>query len=137
MTTNNNPHPLDYSKLLKPSTLNVAMQEHKAVVEPILLRRVVVLNGQPIVVCTEEEVERMNVIEELEYVVVGKFAYGWPDLNEIRRILPAQCGIKGECSIGLLRDSHVLTRLTLWRDFVDFSFKGSYYVIDKVGNEYQ
>lgn len=38
---------------------------------------------------TEAEVERMNMIEGLQYAVVGKFSFGWPDLNELRRIIPA------------------------------------------------
>lgn len=63
----------------------------------------------------------MNVIEGLQYAVVGKFAYGWPELSEIRRIVPAQCGIKGECNIGYLRGKHVLIRLTLCQGFIDLS----------------
>lgn len=66
-----------------------------------------------------------------------KFSYGWPELNELRRILPIQCGIKGDCSIGQLRDKHVLIRLTLWQDFVTFSSKNVYHVKDKAGNDYQ
>lgn len=70
---------------------------------------------------TEAEVDRMNVIEGLQYAVVCKFSYGWPELQELRRIIPAQCGIKGECNIGLLRDRHILIRRTLWKDFLDFT----------------
>lgn len=59
------------------------------------------------------------------------------ELNEIRRIVPIQCGIKGECTIGYLRDRHVLIRFTLWQNFIEFSSKSVYYVKDKADNEYQ
>ncbi|KAG5574131.1 hypothetical protein H5410_063897, partial [Solanum commersonii] len=39
---------------------------------------------------TEEEVTRMNIIENLQYVVIGKFSYGWPELDELRRTIPKQ-----------------------------------------------
>lgn len=111
--SNTNPQPLDYSKILKPSTSNTTMHERAATVEPIPLRRATVVNGQPLVKFSEAEVERMNVIEGLQYVVVCKFSYGWPELQELRQIIPAQCRIKGKCNVGFLRDMHVLVRLTL------------------------
>lgn len=49
-------------------------------VEPIPIRRATVLHGQPLVKFTEAEVDRMNMIGGLQYAVVGKFSYGWPDL---------------------------------------------------------
>ncbi|KAG5611175.1 hypothetical protein H5410_022456 [Solanum commersonii] len=32
--------------------------------------------------------------------VVGKFSYGWPDLDELRIQIPKQCNVKGDCKIG-------------------------------------
>lgn len=55
----------------------------------------------------------------------------------MRRIVPAQCGIKGERNIGLLRDRHILIRLTLWEDFINYTSKSAYYVKAKDGYEYQ
>lgn len=49
---------------------------------------------------TESEMEHMNIIEGLHYAVVCKFSYRWPELNELRRIIPGQCEIKGECNVG-------------------------------------
>ncbi|XP_075087644.1 uncharacterized protein LOC142169650 [Nicotiana tabacum] len=89
-TTNNNPQPLDYSKILKPATINAAMDEKASAVEPIPLRRITFLHGKLMVKFTKSEVERMNVIEGLQYAVVGKLSYGWPDLQELRRIIRAQ-----------------------------------------------
>lgn len=44
----------------------------------------------------------MNVMEELHYVVVGKFSNGWPELEELHVLVPKQRDIKGDCKIGLL-----------------------------------
>ncbi|XP_019241772.1 PREDICTED: uncharacterized protein LOC109221779 [Nicotiana attenuata] len=136
-TTNNSPQPMNYANAVRPVTKATGSHERNPNIEPITLRRAQFFQGQPTICFTEAEVERMNQIEGLQYAVVCKFSYGWPDLNEIRRIVPIQCGIKGECKIGYLRDRHILIRLTLWQDFVDFSSKGVYYIKDKYGEEYQ
>lgn len=44
------------------------------------MRRATVLNVEPFVKSTETEVDRMNIIEGLQYEVVGKLSYGWPEL---------------------------------------------------------
>ncbi|KAH0709248.1 hypothetical protein KY284_010675 [Solanum tuberosum] len=49
----------------------------------------------------EEEVHRMNIIENLQYVVFGKFSYGWPDIEELHIQIPKQCNVKGDCKIDL------------------------------------
>lgn len=46
--------------------------------------------------------EQMIVNENLQYVVIGKFSYGWRDIQELRRIIPKQCEMKGESNIGAL-----------------------------------
>ncbi|PHU04877.1 hypothetical protein BC332_25699 [Capsicum chinense] len=35
----------------------------------------------------------MNIIENLQYAVVGKFSYGWQDIAELRELISKQCGI--------------------------------------------
>lgn len=137
ITTNNNPHPLDYSELLKPTTINAAMHEQTLEVEPIPLRRVALLNGEPVIKFTEVEVDKMNVTEGLQYAVIGKLSYGWPKLQQLCRMIPEQCGIKGECNIGVLRDRHVLIIITLWEDFISFTSNNGHYIKDKEGYEYQ
>lgn len=136
-TTNNIFRPLYYSKVLKLNTLNNELHERASTVDPIPLRRATLLHRHPVVKFTKEEVDRMNVIEGLQYTVVGKLSYGWSDLQQLRRIIPGQFGIKGECNIGFLRDRHVLIRLTLWEDFINFTTKNAYYIKDKYGYEYQ
>ncbi|WMV47242.1 hypothetical protein MTR67_040627 [Solanum verrucosum] len=78
----------------------------------------------------------MNVLENLQYAVIGKFSYGWPQLEELRKLIPSQCQIKGTCQIGLLRNKHVLIRLELFEDFVNIMAKPSYYITDREGFTY-
>lgn len=139
-TTNNTNQPLDYSKILKPITLNNPMQQNpseKRTVEPIPFKRASFLHWQPIFKFTEAEVDRMNVIEGLHYAVLGKLSYGWPELQELRRIVPVQYGIKGECNIGFFRDGLVLICLSLWEDYITLTLKNYFYVKAKDGYEYQ
>lgn len=79
----------------------------------------------------------MNIIEGFQYDVVGKFSYGWPELQELHRIIPPQCGVKGECNVGFFRDMHVLIRLTLLEDFINLISKGFYYLKAKDRYDYQ
>ncbi|WMV29183.1 hypothetical protein MTR67_022568 [Solanum verrucosum] len=79
----------------------------------------------------------MNKIENLQYVVVGKFTYDVADLEELRLIIPKQCNIKGDCQIGLiLLNKHILIRLTQHADFVNLISKGAYYIECNDGYSY-
>nr|XP_009786979.1 PREDICTED: uncharacterized protein LOC104235009 [Nicotiana sylvestris] len=78
----------------------------------------------------------MNQIERLEFAVVGKFTYDWSDLEELRKIIPQQCGVKGGCQIGLFRSKHILIRLSLQEDFVNLVSKGAFYITCKDGYSY-
>lgn len=62
----------------------------------ISIKPVTILHGQPLFEFIEAEVYQMNMIEGLQYAVVGKFSYGWPELPELRRIIPLQSGVKGD-----------------------------------------
>ncbi|KAH0706296.1 hypothetical protein KY285_012268 [Solanum tuberosum] len=75
-------------------------------------------------------------MENLQYAVIGKFSYGWPEWDELRRTIPKQCNIKGACQIGLLRHRHVLMRFELFEDFVNIMSKPSYYITDNAGFYY-
>lgn len=37
---------------------------------------------------TKNEVDRMNIIENLQYVVIGEFSYGWPEIEEFHIQIP-------------------------------------------------
>ncbi|WMV52029.1 hypothetical protein MTR67_045414 [Solanum verrucosum] len=73
----------------------------------------------------------MIINENLEYVVVGKFSYGWPDIQDLRKLIPKQCELKGECKIGLLSNRHVLIRATLMKDYVHLLSKPAFYIAQK------
>ncbi|KAG5631300.1 hypothetical protein H5410_003017 [Solanum commersonii] len=118
----------EYATLLKPSGMN-ATDSNKGL-PTVPLKKPTFNNGIPWVTWTEEEVTRMNIMQNLQYVVVGKFSYGWSELDELRRIIPKQCNIKGACQIGLLRHRHVLMRFELFEDFVNMMSKPSYYITD-------
>ncbi|KAF3667635.1 hypothetical protein FXO38_08480 [Capsicum annuum] len=62
-------------------------------------KEVLLVEGVPHNKWTEEEVDRMNMIENFQYAVIGKFTYEWLDLKELRLIIPQQCDIKGDCQI--------------------------------------
>ncbi|PHU22134.1 hypothetical protein BC332_07241 [Capsicum chinense] len=79
----------------------------------------------------------MNVIEGLQYVIIRKFSYGWPDLNDLRIQLPKQLNVKGGCNIGLLRNHHVLKRFDRVYDFITVMSKSVYYINAKDGYSYQ
>ncbi|KAH0761377.1 hypothetical protein KY290_017450 [Solanum tuberosum] len=75
------------------------------------------LHGEPRVIWEEEEVTQMIVNEELEYAVVGKFSYGLSDIQELRKIIPKQCKLKGDVTIGLLCNRYVLIRASRMEDY--------------------
>ncbi|KAF3645599.1 hypothetical protein FXO37_20878 [Capsicum annuum] len=95
------------------------------------------VNGIPRVMWMEKEVERMNIIKEFQYVIIGKFSYGWPDLDDLRIQLPKQLSIKGDCKIGLLRNHHILMRFDQMEDFINVLSKKIYYINAKDGYSYQ
>lgn len=70
----------------------------------------------------------MNIIESLEYDVIGKFSHGWLELQELRRFISSQRGIKGECNSGFFKNRHVLIKLIFIEDIVNFTSKAAYYL---------
>ncbi|MCD9645184.1 hypothetical protein HAX54_033906 [Datura stramonium] len=96
-------------------------------------KAVAIINGEPVVQWTEEEVKMMNVIENIQYAIVEKFNNVWPSLEEIRTIIPRECGIKRGCQIGHFRHRHVLIRCQLLEDFVAILARNAYYFKTKEG----
>ncbi|KAG5606773.1 hypothetical protein H5410_028265 [Solanum commersonii] len=58
----------------------------------IALKEVFYVEVVPCIQWTEAKVDTMNKIENLQYVVVGKFTYDVADLEELRLIIPKQLG---------------------------------------------
>ncbi|KAG5571022.1 hypothetical protein H5410_060788 [Solanum commersonii] len=56
------------------NTLKPVTTQHK----PIPLKHIAYLHGEPRVVWEEEEVAQMIINEDLQYAVIGKFSYRWP-----------------------------------------------------------
>lgn len=65
----------------------------------------------------EEEVNQMIVNEDLKYTVIGKFSYGWLEIQDIRRLRLKQCDLQGEANIELLSNRHMLIRPTRLDDY--------------------
>lgn len=66
--------------------------------------------------------------EKLEYVVVGKFSYGWREIQVLRRLIPIQCELKGEVNIGLLSNRYILIRASRIEDYVHLLSKPIFYI---------
>ncbi|PHU19971.1 hypothetical protein BC332_11122 [Capsicum chinense] len=106
-------------------------------IEPIPINKPHLINGVPRVIWTKKEVEQINVIEGLQYAVIGKFLYGWPGLQDLRFQIPRKLNVKGGCNIGLLRNRHILTRFDRVEDFCNIMSKTVYYITAKDGYSYQ
>lgn len=84
---------------------------------------------------TMEEREQFAREEGLHQAVIIKFAYGKPVLSELRKLLPKQFDVKGNCNIGQLDFRHLLVRFDLYEDFVRvLSSSYGYFKFD--GEEY-
>ncbi|KAH0635939.1 hypothetical protein KY290_036339 [Solanum tuberosum] len=110
-----------------PINLSFANTINQSTVQPIhdsLRKEITIVEGVPQM--TEEEVNQMTQIEDLQYAVIGKFTFDWLNMEELRNLIPQQCGIKGGCQIGLFRNKHVLIRLSQQDDFVNLISKGAF-----------
>ncbi|KAF3670317.1 hypothetical protein FXO38_07151 [Capsicum annuum] len=86
-------------------------------------------NGQR----TEDEVNRMNIMEKFRYAVVSKFSYGWSEMNEHRSKIPNNAKLRDIATISLLMNRHILIRFDREKDFVNMLSKNVYYFLDKEG----
>ncbi|WMV11230.1 hypothetical protein MTR67_004615 [Solanum verrucosum] len=107
ITSQNN----QYATLLKPKPM--VPQITRVPPKPVNI-----VHGEPNITWKTSEVKSLIIQENLQYAIKGKFSYGKPDVQELRRTIPGQCGIKSECTIGVLDTRHVLIRLTTIEDYV-------------------
>ncbi|WMV40633.1 hypothetical protein MTR67_034018 [Solanum verrucosum] len=56
--------------------------------KPVPLKQISYLHGEPRVIWEEEKVNQMIINEDLQYAFIGKFSYGWPEIQELRRLIP-------------------------------------------------
>ncbi|PHU04829.1 hypothetical protein BC332_25651 [Capsicum chinense] len=119
--------PVPVEEVLKISyvdTLKPAKPQYKS----IPLKQIVYLHGEPRIVWKEEEVEQMIINEDWQFIVIGKFSYGWLNIHDLRRLIPKQCDLKGEVNIGLLSNRHILIRAIRMDDYVHLLSKPKFYV---------
>lgn len=95
------------------------------------MKLIAYLHGEPRIIWEEDEVAQMIINESLEYAVIGKFSYGWPDKQDLRKIIPKQCELKGECKVGLLSIRHILIRASCVEDYVNLLPKPAFYLMHK------
>ncbi|MCD7458384.1 hypothetical protein HAX54_038048 [Datura stramonium] len=123
---------VNFSHLLNSKNLNNPLTPTTNI-ESITMRTSQYVNGVPVIQWSESEVQRMDVIEILQYDAVGKFFNGWPELEDLRKNIPKQCGIMGACRIRVLLNKHILIRCALQEDLVNLMSKSAYYINNKEG----
>lgn len=72
--------------------------------------------------------QQMIINKDLHYAVIGKFSYGWPEIQDLRRLIPKQCELKGEVNIGLLSNRHILIQASRLEDYVHLLSKPQFYI---------
>ncbi|WMV55379.1 hypothetical protein MTR67_048764 [Solanum verrucosum] len=112
--------PNQYANILKPKISNPYPH-----VSP---KPVTFIHGEPSITWKSSEVKSLITQKNLQYAIIGKFSYGKPEVQELRRTLPRQCGIKSECTIGVLDNKHILIRLTTMEDYVHLLSTTAFYV---------
>ncbi|KAH0653161.1 hypothetical protein KY290_031448 [Solanum tuberosum] len=87
---------------------------------------------EPQVIWEQEEVNQI-INENLEYAVIGKFSYGWPDIQDLCKLIPKQCELKGDYNNDILSNRHILIRTTLLEDYIHLLSKSAFISHIKVG----
>lgn len=95
------------------------------------MKPVVYLHREPHVIWDEEEVDQMIVKENLQFAIIVKFSYGWHDNQDLRRIIPKQCDLKGDCNIWVLRSRHILSMTSNMDDYINLLSKPAFYISHK------
>ncbi|KAG5610931.1 hypothetical protein H5410_022212 [Solanum commersonii] len=125
---------VNYVELVKDSTPH---RRNHGAVPPIQMKQIQYVERVPRIIWKGEEVNRMNVLENLQFAVIGKFSCGWPELDDLKVQIPKQLHIKGDCTIDLLSNRHLLIILSQMEDFINIMSKNTYYIIAKDGYAYQ
>lgn len=63
--------------------LNKTLKDKESPSSAILIKILMYNNGMQRVTWTEEEIDKMNILKELCYAIVGMFSYGWTELKKI------------------------------------------------------
>lgn len=81
-----------------PPTISYAavLKQPKQPAKSVSFKPVTYLHGELQVIWEQAEVDQMIINENLEYAIIDKFSYGWPEIQELRRLISKQCELKGE-----------------------------------------
>ncbi|KAG5576916.1 hypothetical protein H5410_057050 [Solanum commersonii] len=63
-------------------TYAASLCQPKAQHKTLPLKPISYLHGEPQVIWEQEEVNQMIINENLEYAVIEKFSYGWPEIQD-------------------------------------------------------
>lgn len=69
--------------------------------------------------------------KDLQYAVVGKFSYDWPDIHELKKLIPKKCEFKADVNIGLLSNRYALIRASRSEDYVHLISKPIFYISNR------
>ncbi|KAF3678420.1 hypothetical protein FXO37_04393 [Capsicum annuum] len=114
-----NPPNITYATFLKPTP---------SITKSIPPKPISYLHGEPRILWEQEEFDQMIVNEKLQYAVIEKFSYGWPEIQDLRKLIPKQYELKEECNKGLLSNMHVLIRASHLEDYVHLLSKPTFYI---------
>ncbi|KAF3646773.1 hypothetical protein FXO37_20292 [Capsicum annuum] len=110
---------MTYATTLKPTMSKVI---------PLPIKLITYLHGKQWVIWEEEEATQMFMNKELEYAVVRKFSYGWLDIQDLRKLIPKQCELKGDVNIKVFSNWYVLIRASRIEDYVHLLSKLIFYI---------
>uniref|UniRef100_M1DEC4 DUF4283 domain-containing protein n=1 Tax=Solanum tuberosum TaxID=4113 RepID=M1DEC4_SOLTU len=127
-----------FADIIKGHRMKDMIGKGKAIadVEHIPQKKPNLVRGIPTISWISSEIQRMNVLENLQLVVVGKFSYGAPNIYELRSSIPKLCGIIGDVRLDIFL-INILMRFDRMEDYIKILSKTSYYIIANDGFSYQ
>lgn len=129
-TTGQPPTRVDIPPLHKPCFVDL-LKPPPSITKFVPMKPVEFLHGEPHIVWEKEEINQMIINKNLQFVVIDKFSYAGRDFQDLKRRIPKQCDLKGECNIGVLNNKHILTRASNMEDYVHILSKPVFYITHK------
>ncbi|KAL0430588.1 UNVERIFIED_CONTAM: hypothetical protein Sradi_0684800 [Sesamum radiatum] len=81
--------------------------------------------GMKVLRFTLEEIDRLS--KPFRYSLVGKFSYGYPSMQNLRRWMLAQ-GFRGDFSVGAINIRHIFIKFALEKDYTKLWLKSIWFV---------
>lgn len=91
------------------------------------------LHEEPNITWKSSEEWSLIIQKNLQYAIIDKFSYDKSDIKELRKAIPAQCEIKGECIIGVLDARNIFIRFEGLKDYVQLLSTTAYYIKTCIG----